>query len=61
MKEKLREIKKGLRNDGEVKIGDYNVVLDGNEAGITKNGEYLFTSTNWYEVEDFLLEEVLSV
>jgi len=61
IKLKLQEIKKGLKNDGEVKIGDYRITLDGNEAEITKNNKYLFTTTNWYEIEDFLIEEILNV
>ena len=62
MRLKLQEIKKCLKNDGEVRIGDYEIVLDGiNEAEVIKNNEYFSTFTNWAELEDFLIEEVLSV
>jgi len=54
----LKEIKRTLKTEGECKIGNIEIVLDGiGECEITKDNQYEFTTTNWYEVEDYLIEE----
>ena len=57
----LKEIKRTLRTEGECKIGNIEIVLDGiGECEITKDNQYEFTATNWYEVEDYLIENEIS-
>jgi len=54
---RLISIMKTLKNEGEVKVNNISIVLDGiGEAEICKDDQYQFTASNWYEVEEFLLE-----
>lgn len=54
----LKEIRKALKVQGETKIGDIEIVLDGiGGAEVSRDGKYLFSATHWAEVEDFLIDE----
>lgn len=54
----IKEIEKALHSEGEVKVGNVEIVMDGvGGAEVSRSGQYLFGATHWAEVEDFLVEE----
>lgn len=54
---RFRSIMETLKNEGEVKVNNISIVLDGiDEAEVCIDDQYQFTASNWYEVEEFLLE-----
>jgi len=51
-----KQVKKELKQNGEVKIKNITLILQDNTCEITSNENYIFESSNWYEIEDYLIE-----
>jgi len=52
----LRQIYNKLRNEGEVVIGNIELIWDGFGTEVSKDDEYQFTASSWFEVVDYLTE-----
>ena len=52
----LKEIRKTLKTEGELKIGNINLFWDGSGVEITKNDEYQETCNSWLGLREYLEE-----
>jgi hypothetical protein len=52
----LKQIYQAIKEDGEVKVNNIEIVWYEFGTEVSKDGEYQFTATNWHEVRDYLIE-----
>jgi len=52
----LKEIRKALENDGEVKIGNIELIWDGFSVEVSKNDKHEEVFSFWWETEEYLRE-----
>ena len=51
----LSDIRKALKNDGECIIGEIGITLDSlNNCEVSRNGEFQFSCSEWWELEEYL-------
>jgi hypothetical protein len=58
----IRDIKKALKSDGIIKVNNLEITLDNlNNCEVSKDGEFVFSCSSWWELDEFLLDEGFTV